>query len=259
MKNFIIILLTVTAWNIYSQEIIDPDVKYVDYSRPKKYIIADIKITGVKYLQPGVLVNLSGLKVGQEINIPGDDISKAIEKFWSHGLFSDVKILVNKIEENLVFLEIFLTERPRLSKLNLHGINKSETKDIEETIQLKAGSQVTDNIINNTKTLIKNHFISKGFLNVDVQIVPKEDTSTFNKVDLDVFINKNKKVKIGDIIIEGNNVYSDARLRRIMKKTKKKNLNIFKNSKYIDTDFKEDKESLISFYNKNGYRDAKIT
>ncbi len=259
MRNFIITLLIIAGYSTYAQDIIDTNIEYVDYSRPKEYIIADIKITGVKYLQPGVLVNLSGLKIGQKINIPGDDISKAIEKFWSHGLFSDVKILVNKTEENLAFLEIHLVERPRLSKLNLHGINKSEIKDIEEKIQLKPGTQVTDNTINHTKTLIENHFISKGFLNVNVQIVPKEDTASFNKVALDVYIAKNKRVKIGDIEIKGNKVYSDARLRRVMKKTKKKNLNIFKSSKFIENDFKEDKESLISFYNKNGYRDAKIT
>ncbi|HJX70748.1 MAG TPA: outer membrane protein assembly factor BamA [Bacteroidales bacterium] len=252
------VLLIIAGIRVFAQDIDFSGLQYVDYSKQKEYIIADIKITGVKYLQPQVLVSLSGLRVGDKITIPGDDITKAIEKYWKHGLFSDVKILIDKIEDDQVYLQFYLLERPRLSSVRFHGIRNSETTDLNEKIELKAGSQVTDNVINNVKTILTRHYVSKGFYNADVKIVPDEDTASFNKVILDIFINKDEKVKIGDIILEGNEVFSDARLRRLMKKTKKKNLNFFKTSKYIEADFREDKEKLLSFYNENGFRDAQI-
>jgi len=156
------------------------------------------------------------------------------------------------------YLEIFLKEQPRLSILNIRGVNKTETSDLKEKLNLRPGSQVTDNIINNTKSIIEQHYMDKGFLNADVEVIQKQDTNTINKVILNIYVEKNKRVKIDDIIIEGNEVFSDKRLRKVMKNTKKKNLNIFKGSKFIIDDFKEDKTSLITFYNENGYRDAKL-
>ncbi len=259
MRQIVIsIILIVVGFEIIAQDTDFSEFPYVDYSRQKEYVIADIRITGVKYLQPQVLVNLSGLSVGDKITIPGDDITKAIEKYWKYGLFSDVKMLIDKIEDNMVYLQFYLLERPRLSRIRFHGIRKSENTDLNEKIELKAGSQITDNVINNVKTIITRHYVSKGYYNIDINIIPGEDTASFNKVFLDVYIDKDKKVKIGDIIFEGNEVYSDSKLRRLMKNTKKKNLNIFKASKYIEADYKEDKGKLLSFYNENGFRDAQI-
>ncbi len=255
---FCIVSLIFISYNICSQDKDYSSITTVDYSKVKEYEIAGIEITGVKYLQQQVLVNISGLKVGQKISIPGEEISTAIEKFWKHGLFSDVKILVNKIEDGKVYLEIYLKELPRLSVLNIRGVNKTETSDLKEKLNLRPGSQVTDNIINNTKSIIKQHYVDKGFLNTDVEIIQKEDTNAINKVILNIYIEKNKRIKIDDIVFEGNEVYTDKRLRRVMKNTKKKNMNIFKSSKFISDDFKEDKASLITFYNENGYRDAKL-
>lgn len=257
MRKAIFFVFIIITFNLSAQDTI-PVTDYVDYNDQREYTIADIQIKGLKYLQPAVLINLSGLKVGNKVTIPGDDISNAIEKYWQHGLFSDVKIMINRIEEDKVYLDIFLMERPRLSKLNIHGVNKSETSDLKEQIQLKPGSQVTDNVINNTKIVIEKHFVKKGFYNTEVKIVPKDDTAALNKVVLDVYIEKNHKVKIADVVFEGNELILDKRLARVMKKTKKKNLNFFKSSKFIETDFKEDKDKLVAFYNEKGFRDAQI-
>ncbi len=252
------VILIITGYKVFTQDVDFSGLEYIDYSRQREYTIEDIRITGVKYLQPQVLANLSGLRKGDKITIPGDDITKAIEKYWKHGLFSDVKILVDKIEGDKVYLQFYLLERPRLSKLRFHGIRNSEITDLNEKIALKPGSQVTDNVINNVKTILTRHYVSKGFYNTSINIIPDEDTASFNKVILDIFIDKENKVKIGDIVFEGNELFSDTRLRRVMKKTKKKNLNIFKTSKFIEVDFTEDKEKLLSFYNENGFRDAQI-
>lgn len=256
MKNPILaIALLVYSITAFGQL---PASSHMDYERTRDFVIGDITVTGVKYLQSAYLVNISGLSVGQEITVPGDAITKALNKFWALGLFSDVKIVATKIEGKVIFLEIQLTEQPRLSKLKIQGLNKNDTKDVEEKIKLKPGNQITENVLNNTNTIIRKHFVDKGFFKCKVDFVQKADTSPGNKVFLDIIVDKGKRVKIADIDFVGNEAFTDSRLKRTMKKTKQKNLNIFKPSKYIDEEYKEDKKSFIAFYNKHGYRDAKI-
>jgi outer membrane protein insertion porin family len=233
-------------------------VGYFDYEKPRDFTIVDITVSGVKFLQTTYLVNISGLVIGEQITIPGEKITAAIDKFWKLGLFSDVKILATKIEGRSIFLDIHLTERPRLSHIAVHGLNKNDTKDVTEKIKLKPGNQITENILNNTETIIKKHFLDKGYFNCKVDMVQKADTSAGNKVSLDINIEKGKKVKIQNIDFIGNTNFKDAQLRKTLKKTKKKSINFFKPSKYIDAQYKEDKKHLIEFYNKNGYRDARI-
>jgi outer membrane protein insertion porin family len=259
MKNTLsalfILLLSVTVKGQTPDSLISG---YFDYERPQEFVIAEITVTGVKFLQTNYLVNISGLAVGQTITIPSEKITQAIDKFWSLGLFSDVKIIASKIEGKAVYLEIQLAERPRLSKLQLLGMGKSDTKDIEEKIKLKPGNQITENVLNNTVTIIKKHFVEKGFFNCKVDIVQKADTTPGNKVFLDVTVDKGKRVKIDDLLFEGNVAFPDTRLKKTFKKTKQMNMNIFKPSKYVDAEYREDKKKLIAFYNENGYRDARI-
>ncbi len=165
---------------------------------------------------------------------------------------------LQKLKEDAIALDIHLTERPRLSRVTVTGLNKNDTKDVTEKIKLKPGNQITENVLNNTETIIKKHFLDKGFFNCKVEMVQKTDTSPGNRVFLDIIIDKGKKVKIQDINFIGNTAFKDAQLRKTLKKTKQKSINFFKPSKYIDSQYKEDKKHLIEFYNKNGYRDARI-
>lgn len=231
---------------------------YLDYEAPRDMVIADIAVTGVKYLQSNYLVNISGLAVGQTVTVPGEKITQAIDKFWDLGLFSDVRVFATKMEGRNVWLEIHLTERPRLTRLRLHGLKKTETKDVQDKIKLKPGNQITENVLNNTEIIIRKHFVDKGFYNIAISMVQKEDTTPGNRVFLDITIDKGKRVRIQDITFTGNQAFPASRLRRTLKKTKQKNLNFFKPSKYIDVQYKEDKLKMIEFYNKNGYRDARI-
>jgi outer membrane protein insertion porin family len=260
MKNspLAFLLLFILSASVFGQTVQPPVSDYLEYEYDRDYIIKDIVVTGVKYLQSNYLVNISGLSIGQEIAVPGEDITRAINKFWALGLFSDVKIIASKIEGKLITLEIQLAEQPRLSRLKIEGLNKNDTKDVEEKIKLKPGNQITENVLNNTKTIIKKHFVDKGFFRCNVDFVQRADTSPGNRMFLDIIVDKGKRVKISDIDFVGNEAFTDARLRRTMKKTKQKSINFFKPSKYIDAEYKEDKEKFIAFYNKNGFRDAKI-
>jgi outer membrane protein insertion porin family len=231
---------------------------YFDYERPREYTIVDITVSGVKFLQSSYLVNISGLTVGEQVTVPGEKMTQAIDKFWDLGLFSDVKIIASKIEGRDITLEIQLTERPRLSRLTILGLKKNDTKDVQEKIKLKPGHQITENVLNNTETIIKKHFTDKGYFNCSVDMVVKADTSPGNRVFLEMTVNKGSRVRIQDIDFIGNEAFTDDRLKRTLKKTKQKNINFFKPSKYIDAQYQEDKKNLIEFYNKNGYRDARI-
>ena len=229
-----------------------------DYYNPEEYQIGGISVSGIKYLDESILIQLSGLYVGQTIMVPGEAITQSVEKLWKNGLFSDVRIYVSKIEDGKVYLNIHLGERPRLSQVNMTGLKKSEREELLEKVNLLAGSQVTENLINNSRKIIIDHFVEKGFLDTDVEILQADDPSRENSVILTINVEKNARVKIAEISFEGNTVFSEANLRRVMKNTKKKNMNIFKASKYIDKDFKEDKESLEKVYNEEGYRDFRV-
>ncbi len=231
----------------------------IDYSKPKKYTIADITVTGVKYLNTTTLVNLSGLQVGQEIEVPGDAISKSLEKLWKHGLFGDVQIYVTKITDDKIYLNFELKERPRLSRVEFSGISKSQAEDLKDEVKLVRGIQITDDMVSSAVKRIREFYVKKGFHDVKVNVKQEEDTMMANTVILHFNVKKNSKVKIKHIEIEGNEVFSDGKIRRAMKGTKQKTwYNIFKPSKYIETKYEEDKKKIIEKYNERGYRDAKI-
>ncbi|MBQ5571614.1 MAG: outer membrane protein assembly factor BamA, partial [Bacteroidales bacterium] len=261
MRRFVLILLmfafavsAANAQNIHSSS------SSVDYLSPKEYEIGGVTISGVQYLDQNVLLYLTGLEIGKTISVPGQDIADAIKKLWEQGLFSDVKVSVTNTIGNKIFLDIYLEERPRLSKFSFKGVKKGEADDIREQIKLTKGSQVTENMKLTSERYIKDFFIDKGYFNTEVNIIEEQDSSLANSVSLVFDIKKNQRIKINDIIFEGNNSIKDAKLRRKMKETKRKTwYNIFKASKFIPKNYAEDKKKIIEKYNEEGYRDALIT
>ena len=227
---------------------------------PKKYEIADIKVTDIENYEDYVLIGISGLAVGQTITVPGDDITSAIKRYWRHGLFSDVKITAEKIEDNKIYLYIHLSLRPRITDIRFHGVKKSEREDLQAKLGMAKGSQVTPNLIDRAKIIIKRHFDDKGFKNAEINIVESEDPANKEQVYVDVNIDKKDKVKVHKITIDGNSVLTDKKLKRVMKKTNEKGklVNLFRAKKFIDERYQEDKQKIIDKYNELGYRDAII-
>jgi outer membrane protein insertion porin family len=253
MKNSLIALLSVLFIPFYgwAQE---------DYTNPKEYEIADITVTGTQFLEPNAMINVSGLKKGDRIRIPGDDISSAIKKIWDLSIVSDVDITYTKIEGDKVYLNISLKERPRLARFNFKGIRKGEVETITEKIKLIRGKIVTDALIKNTQLAVKKYFVDKGFLNTTVKITQIRDSSIAgNNVALVINVDKKTKVKIHQITFHGNEIFDEKKLKRKLKDTKQKKITrIFTPSKYIRTKYEDDKNKLIKFYNSEGYRDAII-
>jgi outer membrane protein insertion porin family len=227
---------------------------------PKNYEIGGIKVEGVTNYEDYVLIGLSGLSVGQTITVPGEEITQAIKNYWKHGLFSNVQITAEKIVDNKIYLKIKLAQRPRISDIHYNGVKKSERQDLEQKLGLVKGSQITPNLIDRAKTLIKRYFDDKGFKNADVSIVQRDDTNNENQIVVDVNIDKKEKVKVNRITIAGNQALKTSKLKRVMKKTNEKGklLNLFRTKKFVNENYEADKQLIIDKYNELGYRDARI-
>ncbi|HBX87099.1 MAG TPA: outer membrane protein assembly factor BamA, partial [Marinilabiliaceae bacterium] len=235
-----------------------PEITYS--GKPRTYVIAGIEVSGDLNNDPKILANLSGLRLGQEITVPGDDITAAIKKYWEYGLFSDVKIKASRIEGRDIYLDIYLQERPRLSEMNYIGLKKAEIEAVNEKVAMMKGSQVTPYLVTRAEKFIKDHFVEKGFYNTEVNIVQRDDTSRVNHVLLDVYVDKKEKVKVNYLGFEGNESFTDRRLNRVMKKTnqRRKIGNFFRTKKFVEDLYQTDLDAIIEKYNEKGYRDAYI-
>jgi outer membrane protein insertion porin family len=268
----------------------------LDYNQPKKYEIGGITISGVKYLDNNTLIKYSGLSVGDMIDVPGEVITRAIENLWELGLFENVVVSATRIQGNLIFLNIDLSERPRMSSFSFEGIKKSEADNIRDEIRIASGDVVTDNLVIRTKNTIKNYYTDKGFLDAEVKIDQVDDSLRVNHVRLIFKIQKNERVKIKTINIYGNESFDDERVKKFMKETKEKGsfhpfenieklvfnlvknavtlrfsdmindsrnyvnenvrLRIFKSSKFIPNNYRDDQMAIVTKYNSFGFRDA---
>ncbi len=238
--------------------IYNPDVIYSPI--PKSYEIAGINVEGIDHVDDYVIIAHSGLSVGERVNVPGDILSNATKRLWKQGLYSSVSITADKTFGDKIWLTIHLKPQPRLSELRLSGIKNSEKKDINERLSMVPGQQITPNIIARAKQIIKDYYSGKGYKNANVDIKQIPDLSKDNEVILDAAIDKHNKVKVHKIYIDGNEVLSDRKIKGAMKKTNENGniLNLFKQKKFVDTDYRDDKIRIIDKYNELGYRDARI-
>ncbi len=194
----------------------------IDYSRPQEYEIGDIKIIGIKVLDENALISLTGLKKGDRIKVPGDEISGAIKKLWKHGLIGDASIYVNKSELGKVDLIIELAERARLTAISFEGVNKSRESEIRDDLDLLTGRILSDAIIRNAEVSVKKHYVEKGFLNAEVKVTKEADTLNRSGVKLKIIVNKRGKVKINKINISGNENMTAGKVKKKMKSTHEK-------------------------------------
>ena len=229
-------------------------------SMPKTYEIAGMRVTGLQYYEDYIVIGYSGLAVGDKIEIPGDELTNAAKRFWKQGLFSKIQIKVEKICGDKAWLVFDLRQQPRISRIEYKGVKKGEREELDKRLGLSAGNQITQNIVNRGEQIVSAFFKQKGFSNVDVKIRQTPDITKENEMIVTIDVDKNEKVKVHKIYIEGNEVLSDNKIQRAMKKTneKKRLVNLFRQKKFVDTDYETDKGLIIKKYNELGYRDAKI-
>ena len=246
------------------EKIINPDITYA--GNPRNCVIGGIAVSGVEGYEDYVLTGISGLVVGQHITLPGNEITDAVKRYWKHGLFSKVAISADSIVGDKAYLHFHLALRPRVSTINYIGLKKSEREDMEQKLGLLRGNQITPNMIDRAKILAKKYFDDKGYKNADIQITQRDDVTAKNQVILDIFVDKKEKMKVHEIIIEGNEKLSDNKIKgglfrkgAFAKIHEAGKLSSFlKSKKYTPERYKEDKQKLIEKYNELGYRDATI-
>jgi outer membrane protein insertion porin family len=254
------LVLLLTAGTASSQVLNNPvqTTSPIDYAQPKEYRIGGISVSGAKFLEPVALISVIGLKEGDEITVPGEDISRAIQKLWQQGILGDVEVFA-RTEGDLIFLTFDLKERPRLAQYRFSGINKTQAEALREKVPLQRGRIVTDAVLNSTRNVIRNYYLEKSFLNAKINITQRPDSTLPNSVVLNIHVDKGNKVKIAEINFEGNEAFADKKLRRQLKKTKEKKwYKLFTSSKYNRTEYENDKQLLLDFYSSEGYRDATI-
>jgi outer membrane protein insertion porin family len=231
----------------------------LSYLEPKDYIIGGVTIVGTKSLDKDVLLTISKLTKGDKINLPGDANANVIKNMYAQGLFEDVQLNVIKINLDTIYLEIAVTERPRLSRMHLTGIRKGEIEDVQKKLSDKSYKIVDENLLKTTTAIIKKHFNEKGYLNTTVVIKQRKDPGDENSGILDIAIDKKTKVMISEVKFEGNTAFSQKKLAKLLSKTRVRRFyNIFGSRKFKQDKYDEDKQNLVTKMQAKGYRDAEI-
>ena len=265
--NKVLMLLALSGVSLTmsaQQKIVNPDITYS--GTPKTYKLAGLTVTGIEGYEDYVLTGISGLTVGQELEVPGTAITDAVKRYWKHGLFSDVSISADSIVGDNIYLKIHLAPRPRISTINYNGLKKTEREDMEKKLGLLKGGQITPNMIDRAKILAKKYFEDKGYKNAEVFIRQRDDVAAKNQVILDIDVDKKEKLKVRSIIIDGDNQLGEKKIKGTLfskgafAKTHEagKLSNLLKSKKFTPERWSEDKKNLITKYNEYGYRDAMI-
>ena len=265
--NKVLMLLALSGVSLTmsaQQKIVNPDIVYS--GTPKTYKLAGLTVTGIEGYEDYVLTGISGLTVGQELEVPGTAITDAVKRYWKHGLFSDVSISADSIVGDNIYLKIHLSPRPRISTINYNGLKKTEREDMEKKLGLLKGGQITPNMIDRAKILAKKYFEDKGYKNAEVFIRQRDDVAAKNQVILDIDVDKKEKLKVRTITIDGDNQLGEKKIKGTLfskgafAKTHEagKLSNLLKSKKFTPERWAEDKKNLITKYNEYGYRDAVI-
>lgn len=254
-KSIKLFLTVLVLGNIFQAKAQDR----VPFDQGREYILADVKVIGKISYNEQTVVTFAGLEKGQKITVPGEEISAAIKKLWKLGLFNEIDTYINHIDGDSIFIDMHISELPKLSEVKIQGVKKSKVEGLIKDNSLTKGKIVNENLITTTKNYIENKYKKDGFYNTKVVINTIPDTTAGNEVKMLVNIDKGSKVKVSSIEVSGNEKLSDSRIRKAMKNTKTRfPLRFWKGSKYIKEKYNEDLENIVSVYKEKGYRDARI-
>ena len=252
IKLFLTVLVLGNIFQAKAQE-------RVPFDQGRQYILADVKVIGKISYNEQTVVTFAGLQKGQKITVPGEEISSAIKKLWKLGLFNEIDTYINKVQGDSIFIDMYISELPKLSEVKIQGVKKGKIDGLIKDNNLTKGKIVNENLITTTKNYIENKYKKDGFYNTKVSINTIPDTTNGNEVKMLVNIDKGSKVKVSSINFEGNDKFTDAKLRGAMKNTKRRfPLRFWKGSKYIKEKYQEDLTGIVSKYKEKGYRDARV-
>jgi outer membrane protein insertion porin family len=256
-KVFIALLFVFSGYTLSAQS------KLIDYATINDYTLVNVYVHGCQQVDSTVIKLISGLPIGDKISVPGEKTAAALDNLWKENMFEDIRIEVAKIEGEYIWLDIIVTEKPKIASFNFKGshLKKSEEEDLRNKIGHLGGLMLTEYRKRFIIETCNEHFRSDGYLNCKTELIEEKDTLPIHKgmVILDIKVTKGKKVKIEDLVITGNKDFKIGKVRRTFKDTKQKRwYTFFKSSKYLEENLEKDEEKLLAKYHKKGYRDAKI-
>lgn len=235
------------------------DPSQISYLSPKDYIIGGVTVSGTQHLDNNVLITISKLVVGQYIQVPSEETSSVVKVMMAQGLFDDVQLWAEKIEGETIFLDIRVVERPRLTRIDINGLSKSQTEEVRKRLNDNTGKVVNENLINTTRNTIQRFLREKAYLYPEIKISTLKDTAQVNNEILVADVDRKSKVRVQKITFTGNKDFTQKQLRKNLKGVKQKAwFRIFGPGKFKDEKYKEAKETLVSKMHNKGYRDAEI-
>ena len=233
----------------------------VDYNTPGKYILGGISVEGNTYFGDQQIIQLTGLRKGMEVTIPGEDVTAVVKRLWQQRFFEDVSVEVDSLSagRDSVWLKIALLERPRVSRWTFSGVKSGEKKDLQERLNLRPGREFSEYVSSASTDIIKRYYKEKGYLLVDVEVQTRRDSVIRNALRVNFNINRGEKVRVKTINFIGNDGVKDFKLAKAMKKTKSNKIyNFFKSKKFIEKEYKNDRRTVMEAFNEAGYRDARL-
>ncbi len=258
-KIILTILFSTVSFLLAAQEIVTVKPNIVYSENHATYTLGGLVVSGMPDFDQEFLLSISELTIGQTIKVPSMETTEVINRYWRQGYVSNVRLEADSIVGNKIYLQIYLTPQPRISSISYSGVKKSEREDLEQRLGLQVGSQITPNMVNKAKIIIKRYFEEKGFKNAEVDIKQRDDVTGTNKVLVDIDINKQSRIKVRKIYITGVDEKHASKLKRAMEKTKENSFrNLFKSKRFLPEKYEEDKNLVIDKLNSWGYRDAMI-
>ena len=254
-QMILLMLLTLAAIPAMAQGV------EVDYNNPKKYIVGGVKVEGNNYFSPDQITQIAGMQPGMEVTVPSEELSSIVDRLWLQSFFEDVAIVVDSLvpTRDTAYFKIAIIERPRVSRWTYSGVKSGEQKDIEERVNLRRGREFSDYVAKTASEIIKRYYKEKGFHNVSVDVTTQKDTVIRSAIRVNFHVDRGEKVKIQKITFNGAEHVKESKLVRSMKKTRDKRLmNFFSSKKFKESEYENDKRSLLSTFNEAGYRDARI-
>jgi len=233
----------------------------IDYNRPQKYIVGGVGVEGNRYFNEHQILQLTGLQAGQEITVPGDDITGIVKRLVAQRFFEDVAVVVDSLsaKADTAWFKIAVRERPRVARWEYSGVKSGEKKDLQERLNLRPGREFSDYVKNTSVDIIKRYYKEKGFLKVNVDVETKEDKRIVGAILVTFHVDKGRKIKIKDINYSGN---TDVKARKLAKNMKETHAatwyNFFKSKKFKEKEYEKDRKSVLDAFNEAGYRDARL-
>ncbi|MBR5835700.1 MAG: BamA/TamA family outer membrane protein [Bacteroidales bacterium] len=252
-------ILLFVAFGVWGQQ--NRDDVTIDYNKPKKYIVGGVGVEGYNYLNPDQIMQVSGLQKGMAVTVPSDEMTSVINRLWAQRYFEDVAVVIDSIvpSADTAYFKIRIIERPRVSRWTFSGVKSGEEKELMERLNLKRGGEFSEYVAKTSSDIIKRYYKEKGFHNVNVDVNTKRDSVVRSAIRVQFAVDRGEKVKIKTITFNGESDVKEGKLVRSMKKTRDSRwTNFFSSKKFNESEYKNDKRSLISAYNEAGYRDARI-